>query len=242
MRKVLMICGIAALAVCLLEGKSSAEEASIETEVRQQVLQDLEQIRDMPLQERTCLDGRPVKGFEGDIAEYWVDLECPYCGVVEPARAQRAMPNLCIVVRHAASPGESVKKALSYEALKHFSSNAANRFWDAVHPRESAIPAPHQEALMTALREAAINPETFADVLQKEATARVNEDMAAASRIRSTPTYVLNGIRFNSCDFTAEQLEKAVALAKKAHSGDAEAIKKVISVITKGRMSEDFAL
>ena len=121
---------------------------------------------------RTCLDGRPVDGFQGDIVELWSNLECPFCGIQEPLQAQRDNPGLCIVVRHIPSDeyGESLKKALSYEALKTFSVNAAHRFWDAVLPKTSlGIPVPYEAALQTAIQEAAIAPDAFADALQAAA-------------------------------------------------------------------------
>ena len=96
----------------------------------------------------------------------------PYCGIQEPLQAQRTHPDLCIVVRHIPSDEyvESLKKALSYEALRTFSANAAHRFWDSVLPKTSlGIPVPYEAALQTALQDAAIAPEDFADALQDAA-------------------------------------------------------------------------
>ena len=84
-----------------------------------------------------------------------------WCGIREPLQAQRENPNLCIVVRHAPSDsyGESLKKALSFEALKTFSVNAAHQFWDAVLPKTRlGIPVPYESALLVAFQEAAISP------------------------------------------------------------------------------------
>ena len=225
-------------------GLPMADRIAVEAGVRAEVTKDLA----LPynptegLSERSCLDGRPVKDFQGDLVEYWANLECPYCGIQEPAQAQRNNAGMCIVVRHVPSReyGESLKKALSYEALKKFSVNGANLFWDKVVPKNSlAMPVPYEASLLSAFQEAAIPPEAFAEALSKDAAAIVNQDVAAAqSRITSTPTYVLAGIRFGSCDFTAAELSIALELAKKARQGDQEAIERIIKIITNGQMNE----
>lgn len=161
------------------------EPAAVEAEVTTEVTKDLA-LPYNPQEElsgRTCLDGRPVADFQGDIVEYWANLECSYCGIQEPMLAQRQNPGLCIVVRHIPSGeyGESLKKALSYEALKRFSLNAANLFWDSVAPKTaSGIPSPYEAALLAAIQEAAISPENFAETLTKDASETVNQDIVAA--------------------------------------------------------------
>jgi hypothetical protein len=73
----------------------------------------------------------------------------------------------------------------------------------------------------------------------KDAAAIVNQDIAAAQyRISSTPTWILAGIRFSACDFTAAQLREALALAKKARDGDQEARERIITIITNGHLNE----
>ena len=182
-----------------------------------------------------------MDGFEDDILEYWSNLECPYCGIQEPLQAQRDNPGLCIVVRHIPSDeyGESLKKALAYEALRGFSINAANRFWDAVLPKTSlGIPVPYEAALQTAIQEAAIAPEAFADALQAAAPLVGADIVAAQSRITSTPTWILDGIRFPACDFKAGELPVALELARKTRSGDVQAKEEVSQIITRGLLSE----
>ena len=67
----------------------------------------------------------------------------------------------------------------------------------------------------------------------------VNADILAGyGRITSTPTYILTGIRFPSCDFTAMQLREALAIAKQARAGDHAAVERVITIITNGQLSE----
>lgn len=136
-------------------GTPMMDRVAVEGKVRAEVGKDLV----LPynpgetLTDRHCLDGQAVKDVQGDLVEYWVNLECPYCGVREPLQAQRANSGMCIVVRHRPSDqyGESLKKALSYEALKHFSANAANLFWDKVLPQTSVgIPVPYEASLMLA--------------------------------------------------------------------------------------------
>lgn len=178
-----------------------------------------------------------------------------YCGIREPLQAQRAAPDMCIVVRHippsgiaakgqgplpSVQYGESLKKALSYEALKKFSLNAANLFWDKVLPQTSlGISTPYEASLLLAFQEAAIPAEAFGEVLSKDAAGIINEDiLAGLGRITSTPTYILAGIRFPSCDFTAAQLGEALGIAKQAREGDKAALKAVISIITKGQLNE----
>lgn len=216
-----------------------AVEAGIKTEIA----------KDLPspysphesLAGRTCLDGRSVEGFRGDIIEYWANLECPYCGIQEPLQAQREHPGLCIVVRHIPSGeyGESLKKALSYEALRAFSVNAAHRFWDAVLPKTTlGIPVPYEAALQTALQEAAIAPEAFTEALQNAATVVSADIVAAQSRITSTPTYVLGGIRFPACDFKAAELPLALELAKQTRQGDVSAKERVTQIMLRGLLNE----
>ncbi|MDR2820154.1 MAG: hypothetical protein LBB60_06470 [Desulfovibrio sp.] len=223
---------------------ASAQRVTVEARVRAEVEKDL-----APpyrpgegLEERTCLDGRPVKGFQDEIAELWANLECPYCGIQEPVLAQRQNADLCIVVRHIPTQeyGESLKKALSYEALKKFSVNAANLFWDAVVPKNSLpMPVPYEGALLRVFQEAALAPEAFGEALTRDAADIVNQDIAAAQyRIFSTPTWVLAGIRFSACDFTAAQLPPALELAKKTRAGDNEAKERIITIITNGHMNE----
>ncbi|MDL2267291.1 hypothetical protein LJC46_04800 [Desulfovibrio sp. OttesenSCG-928-G15] len=225
-------------------GTPMTERIAVEAGVKSEVTKDLA----MPynpqngISGRTCLDGRPVADFQGDIVEYWADLECPYCIIKEPVQAQRNDANICIVVRHVpASPrGDSMKKALSYEALKQFSVNAANLFWDEVVPKTTlGLPAPYEAALLMALQEAAISPEEFTETLSKEAAEIVSQDvLAAQSRISSTPTYILEGIRFSACDFKASELPSALELAKQARKGDEDAKARIIKIITNGVMNE----
>ncbi|MDY3810681.1 hypothetical protein [Desulfovibrio porci] len=165
----------------------------------------------------------------------------PYCGIQEPLQAQRDTPDLCIVVRHIPSDeyGESLKKALAYEALRGFSANAAHRFWDAVLPKTSlGIPVPYEAALQTALQEAAIAPEAFADALQAAAPLVSADIVAAQSRITSTPTWILDGIRFPACDFKAGELSTALELARQARAGDTGAQERVAGIITRGLLNE----
>ena len=225
-------------------GTPMSERVAVEAGARADVNKDLA-LPDKSgeaLADRHCLDGRAVKDIQGDVVEYWVNLECSYCGIREPLLAQRNNSGMCIVVRHWPSGqySESLKKALSYEALKQFSSNAANLFWDKVHPQTAlGIPMPYEASLMLSFQEAAIIPEAFGEALTTKAANMVNADiLAGLGRITSTPTYVLAGIRFPACVFTADKLPTALDLAKKARAGDKDAIKQIISIITNGLLNE----
>ena len=147
----------------------------------------------------------------------------------------------CIVVRHSPSDnyGESLKKALSFEALLRFSPNAAHSFWNAVVPRTPlGVPNPYEAALQTALQDAAIVPEDFADSLQQVAPVVGADIIASQSRITSTPTWILDGIRFPACDFTASQVPLALELAHKARADDADAKERIVQMITRGLLNE----
>lgn len=198
--------------------------------------------RNAALESRTCLDGRPVSDVPVEhVVEYWVSMECVYCGIREPLKAQQTNPDgLCIVARHMPSSPSGMKKALAYEALKKFSPDAANRFWDDVIPKAGLpMPQPYEGAMIRAYTEIGISQEAFAETLQNEAVDAVNKDVAAGRGvIRSTPTYVIQGIRWGSCDFTAEQLEKALRLSRQARAGDSKARNEIIEAITRGRMNE----
>lgn len=251
MLRVIQSVKIMALVFCLFLGITSfahagtpiSDRMAVEAGVKTEIAKDLASPYSPheSLSGRTCLDGRPVDGFQGDIVELWSNLECPFCGIQEPLQAQRDNPGLCIVVRHIPSDeyGESLKKALSYEALKTFSVNAAHRFWDAVLPKTSlGIPVPYEAALQTAIQEAAIAPDAFADALQAAAPLVGADIVAAQSRITSTPTWILSGIRFPACDFTAKELPTALELARKTRSGDVRAKDEVSQIITRGLLDE----
>ncbi len=189
---------------------------------------------------RSCVDGRDATNFKGDVLEFWGDMECRYCGIREVIKAQREHPEWCIVIRHRPDNtyGESMKKALAYEALRHFSVTAANSFWDAIVPKTDMLPPPYAGSLLRITAEAAIPTDAMAGVLEGEAASHVQQDMEQGQDIHDTPTFVLEGIRFPACDFSAEQLITAVKLAKEARKGDIDAQKKIIQIITRGLMNE----
>ena len=239
--QVLFFCCLIGLCHTASAGTPMSDRVAVDAGVKAEIAKDLASPYSPheSLSGRTCLDGRPVDGFQGDIVELWSNLECPFCGIQEPL--QRDNPGLCIVVRHIPSDeyGESLKKALSYEALKTFSVNAAHRFWDAVLPKTSlGIPVPYEAALQTAIQEAAIAPDAFADALQAAAPLVGADIVAAQSRITSTPTWILSGIRFPACDFTAKELPTALELARKTRSGDVRAKDEVSQIITRGLLDE----
>ena len=224
-------------------GTPMSDRVAVEAGVKAEIAKDLASPYSPheSLSGRTCLDGRSVDDFQGDIVELWSNLECPFCGIQEPLQAQRTHPDLCIVVRHIPSDeyGESLKKALSYEALRTFSANAAHRFWDSVLPKTSlGIPVPYEAALQTALQDAAIAPEAFAEALQHAAPLVSADIVAAQSRITSTPTWILDGIRFPACDFKAGELPVALELARKTRSGDVRAKDEVSQIIARGLLNE----
>ena len=240
---------LAALVVFSSMSPAQAETASmkrvqIQTSVAREVNKDLAATYDAKagLESRRCIDGRAVKDVQGDIIEYWANLECAYCQISQPVMAQRQNPGICIVVRHIPTPeyGESLKKALTYEALHEFSPNAAHRFWESVAPKTPmAIPTPMEGALLSAMQDAAISSDTLSDALTGSASRTVDADiLAAQGRITSTPTYVLAGIRFGSCDFNAAELPAALELARKARAGDEEAKARSIGIITNGHLGE----
>lgn len=242
--------GVFLLSFVLLTSQSSyavtpqtdriALKAKVESEVNKDLATSYNPFES--LEGRQSIDGRSLTAFDGDIVEYWVNLECTYCGIQEPLKAQRENENIRLVVRHILndSYGESLKKALSYEALKMFSANAANMFWDRVIPRTSlAIPMPYEASLMLAFQDAVINPEEFGEALANEATNTINVDVLTGyGRITTTPTYVLEGIRFPACNFTAEQFHKALVLAKEARAGNVDAKAQIVEIIVQGILGE----
>ena len=241
--QVLFFCCLIGLCHTASAGTPMSDRVAVEAGVKAEIAKDLASPYSPheSLSGRTCLDGRSVDGFQGDIVELWSNLECPFCGIQEPLQAQRTHPDLCIVVRHIPSDeyGESLKKSLSYEALRTFSANAAHRFWDSVLPKTSlGIPVPYEAALQTALQDAAIAPEDFADALQDAAPLVSADIVAAQSRITSTPTWILEGIRFPACDFKAGEVPTALELARKVRSGDTLAKDEITQIITRGLLNE----
>ena len=134
------------------------DRSEVEVRVRADVTKDLESLwQPDSLVGRVCLDGRPAAEFPGEVVEYWVNMECAFCGIVEPMLAQRQNSGVCIVARHVPTReyGESMKKALSYEARKKFSVNGANIFWDKVIPKTAkALHLPYEASLLLAFQEA----------------------------------------------------------------------------------------
>ena len=250
MKKFLMPLSSVLTLVLLMIGTACAAETAltkreqIKADVMREMGKDLAAPQDAKagLETRHCIDGRAVKDFPGELVEFWGNLECFYCQISQPVLAQRANPDICIVVRHIPTPeyGESMKKALAYVALHEFSPNAANRFWQNVEPKtELAIPMPLEGAFLSAVQEAAIPSDKLSSALTGAATQIVNTDLRAAQgRIFSTPTYVLAGIRFGSCDFKAIDLPAVLHLAKQARAGDEKAKARIVDVITNGRMGE----
>ena len=222
---------------------TKADRVAVEASVKAELGKDLaHSLPDKSLwSERSCLDGRSAADFQGNVIEYWVNLECPYCGIAEPFKAQTDNQGICIVVRHASSIqyGEALKKAISYEALGKFSQNAANRFWEAIAPKTAlAIPIPYGSALQTDLEETAVGQEMFAEEIEKASQLVSSDILASQELIFSTPTYVLEGIRFPACDFKAAQIPHALELAKKARAGDMAAKSEIVDIITRGLLDE----
>lgn len=62
-------------------GTPMSDKLAVEAGVQAEITKDLAQTY-RPLESlsgRTCLDGRPVDGFRGDVVEYWANLE--WCAV-----------------------------------------------------------------------------------------------------------------------------------------------------------------
>lgn len=223
---------------------SASDRIVVEVRVKTELAKDLAQPVSAydAVSGRQCLDGRPVKDFQGEIIAYWINMECPYCGIAEPLKAQRDNPEICIVARHIPSSqyGESLKKAISYEALRSFSVNAANRFWDASTPKTSlGIPTPYEAVLRSSMDEALISPDNFGKAVEEAATVVSADIVAAQGRISTTPTYEIQGIRFPACDFKAHELPKALELAKKARADEKAARLEIIRIITRGLLDEN---
>ncbi|MDR2694990.1 MAG: hypothetical protein LBC79_01235 [Deltaproteobacteria bacterium] len=75
------------------------DRAEAEASVRTEVMQDLASPwQPEALKGRVCVDGRPAADVAGDVVEYWVNLECSYCGIVEPVWTQRQNAAMRIAV------------------------------------------------------------------------------------------------------------------------------------------------
>lgn len=62
-------------------GTPMSDRMAVEADVKTEIAKDLASPYSPheSLSGRTCLDGRPVDGFQGDILEYWSNLE--WCAV-----------------------------------------------------------------------------------------------------------------------------------------------------------------
>lgn len=89
MLRVIQSVKIMALVFCLFLGITSfahagtpiSDRMAVEAGVKTEIAKDLASPYSPheSLSGRTCLDGRPVDGFQGDILEYWANLE--WCAV-----------------------------------------------------------------------------------------------------------------------------------------------------------------
>ena len=106
-------------------------------------------------------------------------------------------------------------------------------------PKNSlAIPIPYEAALRSALDEAFIAQENFGEAVEKAAPIVSGDIVASRERITTTPTYVLEGLRFPACDFKSDQLPSVLELAKRVRSGDDAARKKATEMIVCGLLNE----
>lgn len=102
--QVLFFCCLIGLCHTASAGTPMSDRVAVDAGVKAEIAKDLASPYSPheSLSGRTCLDGRPVDGFQGDIVELWSNLECPFCGIQEPLQAQRDNPGL--VHRRAAYP------------------------------------------------------------------------------------------------------------------------------------------
>lgn len=77
----LFICLLPGLIPSAHAGTPMSDRIAVEAGVKAELSKDLAlpYAPDAALSDRTCLDGRPVDGFQGDILEYWANLE--WCAV-----------------------------------------------------------------------------------------------------------------------------------------------------------------
>ena len=79
--QVLFFCCLIGLCHTASAGTSMSDRVAVEAGVKAEIAKDLASPYSPyeSLSGRTCLDGRPVDGFQGDIVEYWANLE--WCAV-----------------------------------------------------------------------------------------------------------------------------------------------------------------
>ena len=239
----MLLRSLAFLCLALLPQFAHASSEPLAENVMAEVMKDLSApyTPQEKLAGKMCLNGASVDGFQGDIIEYWANIECPYCDIKEPLAAQQTNPNLCIVVRHSpsASYGESVKKSLVYETLMQLSPNAAHQFWSDLLPEKGkGVPVPYEAALQKALDSAAISTDSFVATLKNQAETVSKDIVEAQNLISTTPTYIMEGIRLPACDFTAKEIPSALALAKRIRSHKDDTIHELIEIIVKN-ITED---
>lgn len=75
------MCTLAFFTSPLHAGTSLSDRMAVQAGVKTEIAKDLASLYSPHerLSGRTCLDGRPVDGFQGEILEYWVNLE--WCAV-----------------------------------------------------------------------------------------------------------------------------------------------------------------
>ncbi len=206
--------------------------ANTKAKAMNEVQQDIVSPIQMAGNNRLCLDGSKPDGKVK--IDYWVDFECPYCRVQDIVEFQRENKDACIIIRHTPSIGQgSMPKALTYEALLQINANAANNFWKDVYP-QGGISKPYQLPVMNALNSLVMTPEQFKPHIDKVKSTIERDNQYSTTILSYTPTFVIEGIRFTACDFTASQLEKVIPIAKAARKGDKEAQAKIVQIIDNG--------
>lgn len=220
----------------------SAYEALTRTDshgqaARQQLLEIVEQAHEEELQRRriaetaaqlqastgmsSALETRLSRGASPDHAEdtvvLYTDYLCAYCGDANLITKEfiKEHPQLRVVVRHLPRAPQSIRLALFFEALGRQNPETAWAFhdWALTHAGQTTAQAEQWIAGRS---------EIDADTLLKDiAAAKVvlNEDIASAHGISSTPTFVVNGLTLEGI-VDLKTLEKALNASRRVRGGE----------------------
>ncbi len=194
---------------------------------------------------RKCLNGQPVPNFEGQIIEYWVSLDCPYCTIEGVQAIQAANASACVVVRHYATEDSAIQKSMAYEALAAQSLPAAQEFWTLVLPKHGQDKNVEQaqkeiaDSLQTLMAKYALDNDFFASTAYQTTTNQLNQDrLDSMNKISFTPTFVIDGIRLSACDLKQNEFVEISTLITNAKKGDIPAKKALIEFLVKEQKEE----
>ena len=145
------------------------------------------------------------------------EYECRYCReaalVLEEIKDEHG-PGVRVVFRH--FPQSAIHQHAEDAAVAAEAAGRQGRFWELHDLLSKTKKAPDAQVLRDLAKKAGLDAERFASDLEDPALrARVADDLRSglASGVNGTPTFFINGVRYDG-DFEAEELVQAIDAAR----------------------------